>query len=69
MSKYTIMEKIIMQRNSEMCAKVQPSAKAAIENLRKPIPIAKKIGFFIKNSIIKIARFQNCCSHPGEPGC
>ncbi len=52
-----------------MCAKGRPNAKAVIDNLKKPMPIWKKVGLIIKNSALKIVRFQNCCGHPGEPGC
>jgi hypothetical protein len=52
-----------------MCANNRPSAKAVRENLRKQMPFGKKIGFTIKNTVLKIARFRNCCGNPGEPGC
>jgi hypothetical protein len=52
-----------------MCSTERPNAKAVINNLKKPMPFIKKIGLIIKNSAIKIAKLQNCCGHPGEPGC
>ena len=52
-----------------MCANKLPSAKDAVDNLKKPMSLGKKIGLMIKNSLIKITRFQSCCGHPGEPGC
>ena len=52
-----------------MCARKQPSMKAIISNLRKPMPLGRKITLFLKNSAVKITRMQNCCGHPGEPGC
>jgi len=52
-----------------MCATERPNVKAVIDNLKKPMPLGKKISLMLKNSAIKIARFQSCCGHPGEPGC
>jgi hypothetical protein len=52
-----------------MCANEKPDIQAVIRNLKKPVPFLQKLGFVIKNSLIKITKFQNCCGHPGEPGC
>jgi len=52
-----------------MCDKMRPNAKAIIDNLKKHIPFGKKVGLLIKNSAIKLVKFQTCCGHPGEPGC
>jgi hypothetical protein len=52
-----------------MCAAERPDLRTAINNLKQPLPIGKKMGLFIKNSIIKITRLKSCCDHPGEPGC
>ena len=52
-----------------MCADKRPSARAVIDNLKKPMPLGKKIASFVKNSVTKITRLQSCCGHPGEPGC
>jgi hypothetical protein len=52
-----------------MCAARHPSIKTAIGNLKKSLPIRRKIGLLIKNSLIKITRLKSCCGHPGEPGC
>jgi len=52
-----------------MCDSRLPSARAVIENLKEPMPGAKKIRLFIRNSFIKITRLRSCCGHPGEPGC
>ena len=53
-----------------MCSeKKRPSVKDTIDNLGKPMPLAKKLAFLVKNSTVKLMRLQNCCGHPGEPGC
>jgi hypothetical protein len=52
-----------------MCATEHPNVKAVIDNLKKPMPLVKRISLTLKNSVIKIVRFQNCCGHPGESGC
>jgi hypothetical protein len=52
-----------------MCATKRLDVKAVIDNLKKAMPLGKKIILLIKNYAIKITRFQSCCGHPGEPGC
>jgi len=52
-----------------MCATEKPDIKAVIGNLKKSIPLWRKLGLVIKNTLLKITKFQNCCGHPGEPGC
>ena len=52
-----------------MCAAEPPNLKTAVDNLKQPLPIKRKICLFIKNSLIKITRLKSCCGHPGEPGC
>jgi hypothetical protein len=52
-----------------MCANDQPNASAFMRNLRKPMPLPKKIGLVIRNETLKIVRLKPCCGHPGEPGC
>jgi hypothetical protein len=57
-------------REITMCAeKKKPSVKEAVSNLAKPMPLAKKLSLLVKNSTVKLVRLQNCCGHPGEPGC
>jgi len=46
-----------------------PSPKDFISNLRFRMPWREKILLIIKNNLIKIKTLQNCCGHPGEPGC
>ena len=53
-----------------MCAKKKkPNVKAVVSNLSKPMPLAKKLSLLIKNNTVKLVNLQNCCGHPGEPGC
>lgn len=52
-----------------MCSREKPDMRAVVRNLKKPVPFRRKVGLIVKNSLIKITRFQNCCGHPGEPGC
>jgi hypothetical protein len=52
-----------------MCDSERPEVKAIIDNLRIPMPIGRKIRFFVRNNILKIVRMKSCCGHPGEPGC
>jgi hypothetical protein len=33
------------------------------------MPLSKKLWLLLRNNWIKISKFQNCCGHPGEPGC
>ena len=53
-----------------MCAKKnKPNVKGVVSNLSKPMPLAKKLSLLIKNNTVKLVNLQNCCGHPGEPGC
>jgi hypothetical protein len=53
-----------------MCAKKnKPNVKGVVSNLSKPMPLAKKLSLLIKNNTFKLLNLQNCCGHPGEPGC
>jgi hypothetical protein len=52
-----------------MCTDKRPNAKAVIENMKSQMSLNRKIWLIIKNSAIKIGKLQNCCGHPGEPGC
>lgn len=46
-----------------------PDVHAVLDNLKRPMPLRKKIALVIKNFFRKIIRLQSCCGHPGEPGC
>ncbi|MFC1939206.1 hypothetical protein ACFLXO_00795 [Chloroflexota bacterium] len=46
-----------------------PGLKAFLTNMLAPMPVHKKIYLVFRNNLIKIMRGQDCCGHPGEPGC
>jgi len=46
-----------------------PSPDAAWRNLTQPMPLGRKIRLTVRNTSIKIKTHQQCCGHPGEPGC
>lgn len=46
-----------------------PGYQAFWSNLSAPMPIGRKLRLLVRNSLIKLRRRQNCCGHPGEPGC
>jgi len=46
-----------------------PSPEAAWRNLKQPMPLGRKIRLTVRNTAIKIKTHQQCCGHPGEPGC
>jgi len=52
-----------------MCANATPSNAAFMANLRKPMPLERKLKLLAGNTWIKISKRQSCCGHPGEPGC
>ena len=47
----------------------KPSLNAVLRNLRVDMPVLEKMSLFFRNNWIKVTRVQNCCGHPGEPGC
>jgi hypothetical protein len=47
----------------------RPSARAFFTNLSGPQPWLEKVSLLLKNNWLKIKNFQDCCGHPGEPGC
>jgi hypothetical protein len=46
-----------------------PNSDAFLRNLKVPMPLGKKIRLVVRNTGIKFKTRQNCCGHPGEPGC
>ena len=46
-----------------------PSPAASWRNLKVPMPLGRKIRLVVRNTAIKIKTHQQCCGHPGEPGC
>jgi hypothetical protein len=52
-----------------MARKDRPNAESVVANLKVRMPLGKKLKLLLKNNFIKIIKLQNCCNHPGEPGC
>ena len=52
-----------------MCSEDKPTLKHVISNLRQPMPFWRKAGLVVRNNMLKILRFKNCCGHAGQPGC
>jgi hypothetical protein len=46
-----------------------PSVSETIQNLRRPMPLGRKIRLFIRNNWRKIRTGKSCCGNFGEPGC
>jgi hypothetical protein len=40
-----------------------------LENLRQPLPLARKILLVLRNNAIKARTRSTCCGNYGEPGC
>ena len=49
--------------------KKRPGIKDFFTNLSEPMPLKEKISLLLRNNAIKIKNRQDCCGHPGEPGC
>lgn len=49
--------------------KTRPSPRAFFTNLAGPEPWARKLRLLLRNNWLKLQTLQNCCGHPGEPGC
>ena len=47
----------------------RPSIRAAFTNLHQPMPLPEKTWKLTRNLWRRIVLRQNCCGHPGEPGC
>jgi hypothetical protein len=47
----------------------RPNAESVVANLKVQMPLGKKLKLLLRNNFIKIIKLQNCCNHPGEPGC
>jgi hypothetical protein len=46
-----------------------PSPSEGLENLRKPMPLDRKIKLIFRNNWIKLRTQSECCGNYGEPGC
>ncbi len=40
-----------------------------LTNLSQPMPLGRKLRLLSRNIWIRISKRQDCCGHPGEPGC
>jgi len=49
--------------------KIPPSPRAFLTNLKGPESWHEKIRLLWRNNWTKLKNFQDCCGHPGEPGC
>jgi len=49
--------------------KRRPSLWDFFMNLSGPMSLINKISLLLRNNIIKLKNRQDCCGHPGEPGC
>jgi len=47
----------------------RPSIRDFFTNLSGPRPLSEKITLLIRNNATKIMNREDCCGHPGEPGC
>ncbi len=47
----------------------RPGLRAAFTNLQVAMPLGRKLRLLVRNNWIKLRTRQNCCGHPGEPGC
>jgi hypothetical protein len=53
-----------------MCAnKKHGTPSEALENLRQPMPLRRKLHLFLRNNWLKIRTRSDCCGNHGEPGC
>jgi len=54
-----------------MCPPKQrrPSMRAFLTNLGAPQPWPAKLKALLHNNWLKFRRLEDCCGHPGEPGC
>ena len=46
-----------------------PSIRDFLTNLDQPMPLSEKLSRLTRNLWRRVALRQNCCGHPGEPGC
>jgi hypothetical protein len=38
-------------------------------NLRRPMPLWRKLRLILSNNLIKLRKRQSCCGNYGQPGC
>lgn len=49
--------------------KARPSIRDFVTNMDQPMPLGEKLTKLARNLWRRVALRQNCCGHPGEPGC
>jgi hypothetical protein len=47
----------------------QPSFRSFLTNMDQPMPLPEKLSKLLRNIARRVVLRQNCCGHPGEPGC
>jgi hypothetical protein len=47
----------------------RPSLRSVLTNLDQPMPLGEKLSKLVRNAWRRVVTRQNCCGHPGEPGC
>ena len=47
----------------------RPSPRDFLTNLDQPMPLREKLGKLARNLWRRVLLRQDCCGHPGEPGC
>lgn len=46
-----------------------PNLRIFATNMSVPMPLRRKLYLLLRNLSVRIVKRQNCCGHPGEPGC
>lgn len=52
-----------------MCEERKPDIRAFFSNMAGPEPLGRKVRLLLRNNFLKLKSMNNCCGHPGEPGC
>jgi len=52
-----------------MCEDKQPNLRDIFSNLKKSMPMTRKLWLVMRNNLRKVVRLNNCCGNHGEPGC
>jgi len=47
----------------------RPSIRDFLTNMDQPMPAGEKLRKLVRNLWQRVILRQNCCGHPGEPGC
>lgn len=47
----------------------RPSFNDLFTNLEQPMPLGEKLTKLVRNLWRRVVLMDNCCGHPGEPGC